>query len=253
MRGLTAALLFLALVTGSVRAASPGEVLCAPYQGAWDKVSGGDIKAMESIIRAMPAQCPLRARAQRRLAAVKRQAAGPTKAPSSPAASAAGVSLDVSPTPSSPASVSSVQAVTRYTCVPAPARSVNPIPAAGSIFLTVDETRSCINNSDSYLRRDNGMLKRTTLDDREQRASMFTFSPARDMFTRIDYTLTSDAYASTRGTYPLLVGARCAPVGNQRAILAAQASLKRSDPSFDIRSAAVTAWRRTVWRCATLD
>ncbi len=253
MRGLTTALLFLAIVTGSVQAATSGEILCAPYQGAWDRVSGGDIKAMEAIIRAMPAQCPLRARAQRRLVAVKRQAAGPAKAPSSPAASTAGASREVAPPPSSPASIVSAQAITRYACVAAPARSVNPIPAAGSIFLTVDETRSCINNNDPYLRRDDGMLKRTVLDDREQRASMFTFSAARDWFTRIDYMLTSDAYATTRRTYPLLVGARCPPMGSQRAILAARAPLKRSDPSFDIHSAAVTAWRRTVWRCATLD
>jgi hypothetical protein len=146
----------------------------------------------------------------------------------------------------------SAVAVTRYVCAVAPELSENPIPGAHAMSFSLDESRSCINNRSVYLRRQNGLLKRIMLIDKDRRAAMLIISPQRNIFTRIDYMLTPDAYTSTRQAYPLLVDITCAPPGNQQVATNLQESLSRADPSFNVRTGAVTSWRRTVWRCAAL-
>jgi TPR repeat protein len=79
MRWLIAIGLMFTFAGASAHAASPTDVLCAPYDTAWAKVSGGtDVKAITAVVNSIPAGCPLKAKAKQRLAAVESRAASST-------------------------------------------------------------------------------------------------------------------------------------------------------------------------------
>jgi len=148
------------------------------------------------------------------------------------------------------ASLANAGAATRYACAPAFDLSSNPLPDASPMAISVDESRSCINDRALYVRIPNGGLKKIMLSDRDHRASLLVFSPNRQVFERVDYMLAPDVYAQLRRNNPGLLHANCPAAGDAQGAAIAQMSLARATPNVNLTTLPGTTWRRTAWRCA---
>lgn len=84
----------------------------------------------------------------------------------------------------------------RYSCRFTRAGAIRPLlrEGRGAMLVTVNEATACVNRRSLYERTPDGVLRRVALFERENRASILTFSPDRRRFSRRDFQLDAAAF-----------------------------------------------------------
>jgi hypothetical protein len=138
---------------------------------------------------------------------------------------------------------------TRYNCSFMPAASRNSGMVSGSMSMTIDEARECINGRTVYFRTSNGVLTRIMLVDRESRISLLSFSPDRSQFHRVDITLDPYRYGQARSGSGPFIDASCPAPGDSASRTTVQASLSSAFRAVDATVPNMDAARVMTWRC----
>jgi hypothetical protein len=139
----------------------------------------------------------------------------------------------------------------RFRCTFAPGQSVNAAADTRALDFYFDENRLCINHTYAYLRDQTGALRRVMLNDKARRVSLLQFSADRQAFSRTDYDLSPDAYATLSHTSAALKSIVCPPPRDPDALATVHATLASATPDLDAQTAS-DHWSRRTWLC-TVD